>query len=340
MLRQVEGARTLACELRLEPEANPRLDALTPELVELWRRTLLTVPRSRGKAHGNNRHTAKSRTPLGKRGEIDRADAKDAELRAELEAACARRELSRPSAEARFAEDRVPRMAVVTVEKHVARLKQAFGLARKRGRFAGPNLCDDVEPLDRAQIDRLEQERRHPGRMAWEPERLVADLDGAVHTGSTSVHRRGDRGDVIIRDSLHGVFLLCWLAGLRLREALQLRCADLVRVHGVWCVDVQAGPGQRLKNAHSRRRIPLHRFLRELASSTGCRPSAARALGSSTTATGSRPRTTWSAGSPASSRTTANASPPTPSAVTPTPCARGATPGWPAPASSSWSESG
>ncbi|MFP4362090.1 MAG: site-specific integrase, partial [Alphaproteobacteria bacterium] len=264
MLRQVEGARTLAWELLMEPEANPRLDALTPEIVELWRRTLLTVPRIHGKTHGNNRHTANRRTPLTKRAEIEQADAKDAALRAELDAACAQRALTRPSAEARFAEERVARMAVVTVEKHLARLKQAIDLARKRGRFAGPNPCDEVEPLDRAQIERLEQERRHPGRVAWEPERLVAHLDGPVHTGCASEHRRGDRGDVVIRDSLYWVFLLAWLAGLRLREALQLRCADIVRVHGVWCVDVQAGPGQRLKNAHSRRRIPLHRFLLEL----------------------------------------------------------------------------
>lgn len=140
----------------------------------------------------------------------------------------------------------VPRLHPATVAGHVARLAQAIALARKRGGFTGIDPCDDVEPLDPNTVEHLLRERLHVGRVDWEPERLVRPAASYVYLGCR-IHRRGDPGDEAYRDALYRAFYLCLFAGLRLGEALQLACRDVVRINGIWCVDVQAGPGQRLK---------------------------------------------------------------------------------------------
>jgi integrase len=50
-------------------------------------------------------------------------------------------------------------------------------------------------------------------------------------------------------------------AGLRMEEALQLRCDDIGREAGVTLFDIRVGPDQSLKTRAATRRVPLHRNL-------------------------------------------------------------------------------
>ncbi|MFW5680574.1 MAG: site-specific integrase [Pseudomonadota bacterium] len=261
MLRQIEGASALASDLL----GDVPLDRLTTAMVTEWRDRLLTVPRLHGKAHGRNGHASTAaRNGQSKRQEIAAADAADALLLARLTSERDDGRITQTTLEARFVEKRVARLHPATVAKHVARLAQAIALARKRGGFTGINPCDDVEPLDPTTVEHLLRQRLHVGRVDWEPERLVKHAASHVYLGCRSIHRRGDPGDEVHRDALYWVFYLCLFAGLRLGEALQLACRDVVRINGIWCFDVQAGPGQRLKNPSARRRIPIHRNLLEM----------------------------------------------------------------------------
>ncbi|MDF4024649.1 site-specific integrase [Luteibacter sp. PPL201] len=52
---------------------------------------------------------------------------------------------------------------------------------------------------------------------------------------------------------------LAYYQGLRVNELSQLYVDDIVNLDGTWCIDVTRDrPGQRLKNAYSRRTLPVH----------------------------------------------------------------------------------
>jgi integrase len=53
------------------------------------------------------------------------------------------------------------------------------------------------------------------------------------------------------------------MTGAKASEILQLYRSDIRQIDEVWCFDILAGPGQRVKNAASVRRIPLHSQLIE-----------------------------------------------------------------------------
>jgi len=53
--------------------------------------------------------------------------------------------------------------------------------------------------------------------------------------------------------------LIALYSGARLNEVAQLDLDDLRQVDGVWCIDINAqGPTKKLKNAASRRKVPIH----------------------------------------------------------------------------------
>src|SRR5262249_27843927 len=49
--------------------------------------------------------------------------------------------------------------------------------------------------------------------------------------------------------------------GMRLEEIAQLRPGDVQEVQGVWCFNVNADAGKKLKTEHSRRYVPIHSAL-------------------------------------------------------------------------------
>lgn len=58
--------------------------------------------------------------------------------------------------------------------------------------------------------------------------------------------------------------LIGLFTGMRLAEIVWLDCVDIYEVDGIPIIDVRPREGRRLKNAASKRQIPVHRTLREL----------------------------------------------------------------------------
>ena len=59
------------------------------------------------------------------------------------------------------------------------------------------------------------------------------------------------------------IILLALTTGMRLEEICQLHCDDVVVVDGIVCIDINENSDKRLKNASSRRIIPIHSVLIE-----------------------------------------------------------------------------
>jgi len=93
-----------------------------------------------------------------------------------------------------------------------------------------------------------------PSRLPFETEQLQAILDSSFFRP-----RRGRRHCTPGRGWM---VLLGLYQGARLEELAQLRLDDVKAVNGVWCLKIHAdGTGQRLKNAASRRTLPVHRAI-------------------------------------------------------------------------------
>lgn len=112
------------------------------------------------------------------------------------------------------------------------------------------------------------QEARYP----FTKKQLETLLASPVYTGSKSLTRRKQPGDIIIKDGMYWIPLIGLFTGMRLGEIVQMHCADVKEEDGVWFFDVTAmsddneelnsGEGSKsLKTAQSRRRIPVHSVL-------------------------------------------------------------------------------
>ena len=86
----------------------------------------------------------------------------------------------------------------------------------------------------------------------------------SVWTGRRSEFRLVSPGEVIIRDSLYWIPLLCAHHGIRLDEAAQLRGRHIVKVSGILCFDLNSDPNLVLKNYNARRLIPVHQKMFDL----------------------------------------------------------------------------
>lgn len=95
-------------------------------------------------------------------------------------------------------------------------------------------------------------------RSAPEADTVRRLFDGSVWTGRKSAHRLVEPGNVIIRDSLYWIPLLCAHHGIRLDESAQLHGRHIVRINGVLCFDLKNDPRLILKNENARRWIPIH----------------------------------------------------------------------------------
>lgn len=66
------------------------------------------------------------------------------------------------------------------------------------------------------------------------------------------------------RPEKYWVPLICMFSGMRLDEACQLYKSDIMKYQDIWCFSVNNSKDKKLKNAASRRIIPIHPKLIEL----------------------------------------------------------------------------
>lgn len=145
----------------------------------------------------------------------------------------------------------VERLAMKTIKRHFAALGRLFDHLRKRGEITGENPAHGFDfPVGKA--------RANEGRQMWEGDKLKALFLSPVWTGCASGGRRSTPGDVIIRDEKFWLPLLGLYHGNRLEEFAQLLRSDLRQEDGIWFLDINDEQDKQVKNAQSRRRVPLH----------------------------------------------------------------------------------
>lgn len=79
-----------------------------------------------------------------------------------------------------------------------------------------------------------------------------------IWTGCASEARRHRPGPYIFQDSAYWVPILLWYTGARRQEICKLLCSDVVKDDDVWSLSIQITESGGLKNAVSKRNIPIH----------------------------------------------------------------------------------
>jgi integrase len=144
-----------------------------------------------------------------------------------------------------------PKITETTVKRHFWGLSRFFAFLLETGR-----LPRDAENLGRGFSFNTKGPARDKRDM-WEKQELTALFASPVWTGCHG-YFRSQAGDQIIRDSLFWLPLLGLYHGNRLEEFAQLRRADVAEIECVWFLDITDEDGRQLKNAQSRRKVPLH----------------------------------------------------------------------------------
>ncbi len=145
----------------------------------------------------------------------------------------------------------LPKIGEKTVKRHFWGLSQFFVFLLETGR-----LPRDAENPGRGFSFNTTGSARDQRDM-WEKQELAELFTSPIWTGCHG-YFRWQTGDQIIRDSLFWLPLLGLYHGNRLEEFAQLRRGDVAEAEGVWFLDITDEDGRQLKNAQSRRRVPLH----------------------------------------------------------------------------------
>jgi len=97
----------------------------------------------------------------------------------------------------------------------------------------------------------------HEENVAWEPDELRKLFSSEIWTSSKR-WGRSSTGEGPVRDWKFWLPLLCLFQGARLEEMAQLYREDIKHDHGVWYFDINDRGDRKLKNAQSRRLLPIH----------------------------------------------------------------------------------
>jgi site-specific recombinase XerD len=142
------------------------------------------------------------------------------------------------------------RLSMTTVKRHFAALSRFFAKMKERGEYAGENPAHGFDFDD--------NRRDRDKRSMWQGDPLRRLFSSPVWTGCLSEARRSKPGKLIIKDEKYWLPLLGIYHGNRLEEFAQLHRADLQQEDGVWLLDINDEGNKRVKNAQSKRRVPLH----------------------------------------------------------------------------------
>jgi len=143
------------------------------------------------------------------------------------------------------------RIAEKTAKRHFWALSQFFVFLSETGRL--PRSAENIGRgfSFNTKGSALQQ------RSMWSGGELRALFLSPVWRGSNP-RSRAKSGPVITRDAMFWLPLLGLYQGTRLEELAQLRREDVGIATGVWFLRVSDADGRQLKNAQSRRDVPLH----------------------------------------------------------------------------------
>jgi integrase len=147
-----------------------------------------------------------------------------------------------------------PHLSATSVNKMLTQTGAFLKWSVKRG-YCGANYCEGLT-IKRRGV-KAEEERE-----AYSEEDLLRLIRSPLYAEPKTAKDLRDRLDHPERQWLP---LLGLYSGARLNELCQLEAADIREEDGILCIDINdKGEGKRLKNAASRRVIPVHPFLLEL----------------------------------------------------------------------------
>ncbi len=140
----------------------------------------------------------------------------------------------------------VDRIAARTMNVYLGHMQHFFGWAVDNG-YASDN------PFHGLRLKRTARSGGNSGRAAFTAEQLRLMFTQLTDPNSLLVKK-----DVHKWPALLGIF-----TGMRLNEIAQLEVQDIEQRDGVWCINVtpDGNDHKRLKNASSKRRVPVHERL-------------------------------------------------------------------------------
>ena len=150
----------------------------------------------------------------------------------------------------------ISRITMKTVKRHLSALGVFFEFLKRRGEYTGENPAHGFEFPDKR--------RKRERRTMWDGDQLRALFASPVWTGCFSEARRSRPGSLIIRDDKFWLPLLGLFHGNRLEEFAQLRRGDVRCEQDIWFLDINAEGAKQIKNEQSKRRVPLHPYVKEL----------------------------------------------------------------------------
>ena len=137
------------------------------------------------------------------------------------------------------------------VKRHFSALGRLFEHYKKHGAYDGENPAYGFEfPGTKA--------RANEGRDHWQGAELTRLFSSPVWTGCLSGARRSRPGSLIVKDEKYWLPILGLYHGNRLEECAQLQREDVREGDSVWYFDINDEDEKQVKNAQSKRRVPIH----------------------------------------------------------------------------------
>lgn len=147
------------------------------------------------------------------------------------------------------------RISPTTINKHLSGINSIFEYAKKIHVLprSSPNFGEGLH-LDTE--DNLEAHEQRPG---FTEDQVRLFFTHPVFMGRKSAYFYNHAGPVIVRDTLFWLPILAALQLVRREEICQLKVKHVRQLEGIWFFDLMQ-KDLKLKNAQSKRRIPIHDY--------------------------------------------------------------------------------
>lgn len=194
------------------------------------------------------RSSTEKRSPQEVADDLDRTEAHNAEI---TKARMLKKGESPGKIEATLLAERIPRLRVATVYRHMQDCQRLCKFLVKRGILAENIMADHIwETNDYERRELMQEDHK---RETW-----VGHTD-ALFRSPIFQNTLDDIGDPLFWAPLIALHM-----GFRSEEILQLAISDIQELNGIPCIVLKQGPGQSLKSAAARRTVPIHKNLLEL----------------------------------------------------------------------------
>ncbi|WP_417798955.1 tyrosine-type recombinase/integrase [Terasakiella pusilla] len=170
-------------------------------------------------------------------------------------------ELLESEAEIERLERKIKRLGRGTINKHISAL--AMVLTYFEDETGQVTFLRELNKI-RYSKDAV---RNDPQRFkrSLDDEHLYRLLTSTIFTGVESSKKYYKPGETIMRnEALYWGPLLIAFTGERREEAVQIKVTDVLKKEGIWCIRIDAGVGQSVKNESSKRFVPIPEILIKL----------------------------------------------------------------------------